>query len=114
MSRADKIKDPGLRSRVTDAFGQLRAGDPSGAVRVLADTFTDTLSAHPELLELTATVRGRAIPIVARWPSFGANLVLDPEGKEPPRIDFVRQRFAVSEALTYYEFLVDLALDRGL
>lgn len=114
MSRADKIKDPQLRSRVTDAYGQLSGGDPSGCVRILADTFTDTLSAHPELLELTATVRGRSIPVVARWPAFGANLVLDPERKEPPRIEFVRQRFAISEALTYFEFLVDLALDQGL
>jgi hypothetical protein len=114
MSRADKIKDPELRSQVNDAYGQLRGGDPSGAVRSLAAAFTGTLSAHPELLELTTTVRGRAIPIVTRWPAFGANLVLDPERGEPPRIDFVRERFAVSEALTYFEFLVDLALDQGL
>ncbi|MGI0151154.1 MAG: hypothetical protein ACREC5_04365 [Thermoplasmata archaeon] len=114
MGRADNIKDPDLRSRVDGAYGKLRGGDPSGAVRMLSDAFIDTLSAHPELLEVTATVRGRAIPIVARWPAFGANLVLDPEHVAPPRIDFVRERFAVSEALTYFEFLVDLAQDHGL
>ena len=114
MTRVEKIKDPELRARVNDAYGQLRGGDPSGAVRVLADTFSDTLAAHPELLELTTTVRGRSIPVVTRWPSFGANLVLDPEHGEPARIELVRQRFAVSEALTYFEFLVDLALDQGL
>jgi hypothetical protein len=114
MGRADNIKDPELRSRMNDAYGTLRGGDPSGAVRMLAATFADTLSAHPELLELTATVRGRAIPIVTRWPAFGANLVLDPEHEAPPRVDVVRERFAVSEALTYFEFLVDLALDQGL
>ncbi len=114
MTRAEKINDPELRSRVIDAYGRMRGGDPSGAVRLLADSFIDTLRVHPELLELTTTVRGRPFPIVARWPSFGANLVFDPDAGDPPRIDFVRDRFALSEALTYFEFLVDLALDQGL
>ncbi len=114
MARAEKIKDAKLRSEVEEAYGQLRAGDPSGAVAILADAFGDLLVRHPELLELSTTVRGRAFPLVARWPAFGANLVFDPERAAPPRIEFIRQRFAVSEALTYYEFLVDLAVDQEL
>ncbi len=114
MNRPEKIKDEALRTRVAHAYGQLRAGDPSGAVRTLADAFVDLLVRHPALLELTTTVRGRPIPLVTRWPAFGANLVLDPEGGQPPRVELVRERFALSEALTYYEFLVDLAVDQGL
>ncbi len=114
MNRSEKIKDDQLRSQVDEAYSRLRGGDPSAAVRLLADAFIDLLAKHPELLEISTRVRGRDFPLVARWPSFGANLVLDPDRKEPPRMEFVRQRFAVSEALTYYEFLVDLALDQGL
>lgn len=114
MTRADKIKDPELRAKANDAYLRLRGGDPTAAVRILAEAFCAALIAHPELLAVTATVRGRAIPLVARWPSLGANLVLDPGGGAAPRVDFVRDRFALSEALTYFEFLVDLALDQGL
>jgi hypothetical protein len=113
MNRPDKIKDETLRSQVADAHSQLR-GDPSAAVRTLADAFVGLLARHPELLDLTTTVRGRSFPLVARWPALGANLVLDPEGGKPPRVEMVRDRFVLSEALTYYEFLVDLAVDQEL
>ena len=52
--------------------------------------------------------------LVMRWPALGANLVAGSVRAAEPAIEFVRERFAMSEALTYYEFAVDVALDHSL
>ena len=48
--------------------------------------------------------------MLMRWPVLGANLAPDSVKAGEPRIDYVRERFALSEAITYYEFTVDTAL----
>lgn len=112
MAKHGTITDPELRALLAEAHGLLRSGDPSAAVHVLADVFIRMVVEHPELRSKTAAVRGgRAMPVLARWPALGANLDLASLGQDKPRIEFVRDRFAMSEALTYYEFTVDLARD---
>ena len=116
MAKHDAVVDEALRSSFDAAFASLRAGAPSDAVRTLADAFLGMLRDHPSLL--TETVAGRAgaarMPLVARWPALGANLVPGSVRAGAPAIEFVRDRFAMSEALTYYEFAVDVALDHSL
>ncbi|HZU71511.1 MAG TPA: hypothetical protein VE990_01950 [Acidimicrobiales bacterium] len=114
MARFDQIKDAKIRDQAAAAHGQLRAGKPADAVRTLADGFLELLSDHPEVMKVSTQVRGRALPVVARWPALGANLVMGSGNGQTPRIEFVRDRFAVSEALTYFEFFVDLAVGQGL
>ena len=113
MPKHDNVADEALRERFDTAFGQLR-GAPTDAVRTLADAFLTMLRDHPQLLEETVATRAGMprVPLVNRWPALGANLVR--EDGSPPRVEFVRDRFAMSEALTYYEFAVDLALDHSL
>jgi hypothetical protein len=109
MAKHDAVQDEALRSSFDQAFAALRGGKPTDAVRTLADAFLGMLRDHPELA--TETVAGRngaRVPLVGRWPALGANLVAGPS------IEFVRDRFAMSEALTYYEFTVDVALDHSL
>ena len=117
MAKHDAVVDEALRSSFDSAFGSLRSGSPTDAVRVLADTFLGMLRDHPSLL--TETVAGgrvgaARVPLVARWPALGANLVPGSVRDGAPAIEFVRDRFAMSEALTYYEFTVDVALSHSL
>jgi hypothetical protein len=115
MAKHDAVKDQALRSSFDSAFGALRGGKPADAVRMLADAFLGMLRDHPALL--TETVAGRngaRMPMVTRWPALGANLVAGSVRDGEPKIEFVRERFAMSEALTYYEFAVDVALDHSL
>ncbi len=109
--RLDRIADPELRSRLTAANDQLRAGRASDAVRSLADAFLWMLRTRPELLDATVPLRaGRSMPLVMRWPALGANLTLASVQAREPEIEFVRERFAMSEAMTYLEFVLDTAI----
>ena len=114
MAKHDKVVDEALRAQFDAAFAQLRGGQPADAVRTLSEAFLAMLREHPSLLEATVATRAGMprVPVVNRWPALGANLVR--EDGAPPRVEFVRDRFAMSEALTYYEFAVDLALDHSL
>jgi hypothetical protein len=114
MAKHDAVKDEALRSSFDSAFGALRGGKPADAVRTLADTFLGMLRDHPSLLTETVAARTGRVPVVTRWPALGANLVAGSVRDGDPKIEFVRERFAMSEALTYYEFTVDLALDHSL
>jgi hypothetical protein len=46
------------------------------------------------------------------FPRLGANLHLA-EG-EPPRIEYQRERFSLSEAITYYEYTLGAAVRLGM
>jgi hypothetical protein len=84
-------------------------------VRALSELFLDVLRAHPELLERWVPLpRGQTALLVTRWPVLGANLDMASVKDGRPRIEFVRERFALSEAITYYEFLLDTAIAEGL
>jgi len=96
------------------AHQMLRQNKPSEAVKELSDIFLAMLDAHPEILDATVPMRGMQMPVVMRWPALGANLVPESVKERKPRIDFVRDGFALSEAITYYEFTVDTAIDQGL
>jgi hypothetical protein len=115
MAKHDAVADETLRKQLDQAFASLRGGNPTDAVRTLADVFLSMLRDHPELLGATVAARaGNRMPMVMRWPSLGANLVTGSVRDGDPKIEFVRDRFAMSEALTYYEFTVDVALDHSL
>jgi hypothetical protein len=115
MAKHDAVKDAALRSSFDEAFTSLRGGKPAEAVRTLADAFLGMLRDHPSLVSETVAGRnGARMPLVTRWPALGANLVAGSVRDGDPKIEFVRDRFAMSEALTYYEFAVDVALDHSL
>ncbi|MGH9197993.1 MAG: hypothetical protein ACRD1T_19950, partial [Acidimicrobiia bacterium] len=96
--KLQKIKDEDLRSRLELAHSQLRAREATEAVRVLADSFIQMLTKHPDLFDATSMVRGRRMPVVMRWPALGANLAPGSIRERNPRIEFVRDHFAMSEA----------------
>lgn len=115
MANLDKIKDDELRGRLADAHRHLRANQPTEAVRILSDAFLAMLAKRPDIAQQTVPVRaGRTMPLVMRWPALGANLSLESVRAGSPKIEFTREKFAMSEALTYYEFTVDTAISQGV
>lgn len=105
------IQDDALRGMVEDAYADIRANDSTAAVRKLAEAFLLLLELKPELTGRPISGQPRAlVPPALRWPTLGADLQLQSLGTgRKPEIKFSRTRFALSEALTYYECLVDLA-----
>jgi hypothetical protein len=115
MPKHDQIQDEAIRALLATAHQQMRTGKASDAVRSVADAYLAMLSKRPEMMDETIELRpGRTILAVMRWPAFGANL--DPQSvvAKAPRIEFTRERFATSEAITYYEYAVEQALAKGL
>ena len=114
MAKPEQIQDGDLRAQMERAYAHMRAGEGTEAVHVLADAFLYQLTHRPEMLEATIEPRpGRQMPAVMRWPQLGANLTLESVLARKPEIEFVRDHFAVSEAITYYEYTLETAIDQG-
>ena len=110
MPKYEEIEDEELRAMMGEAYAFLRQGRGADAVHKLADTLLRTVEKRPSVLRAGATMRGRRMPLLLRWPALGANL--DPRSLRggKPEITFARERFAVSEAMTYYEFMLEVIL----
>lgn len=115
MAKPDQVKDGDLRAQIEKAYQEMRSGKGSDAVRTLSDAYLYLLNKHPEMLDETIEPRpGRQMPAVMRWPALGANLSLESVQQKKPRIEFIRDRFAVSEAITYYEYTLESAIQKGV
>lgn len=114
MAKPDQIQDARLRQMVTDAFDQMRANDPTQAVHSLAGAFMYLLEIKPEIVEEKIEPRaGWKMPFLARWPQLGVNWKKGSLQAGKPEFEFVRDHFALSEAITYYEFTLETAINRG-
>jgi hypothetical protein len=115
MAKPDQVSDPDLRAKIEKAHQQMRSGDGTGAVHTLADAYLYIMEKKPEFLDKKLEMRpGFSIPAVMRWPALGANLSLASVTAKEPKIEFVRERFAVSEAITYYEYTLESAIAQEL
>ncbi len=114
MPKPEQIIDEALREQVQTAYGLMREGKGTEAVKALAVAYLALLKLKPELMEETIEPRpGRKMFAVMRWPALGANLKLDSIQAKQPEIEFVRDRFAVSEAIMYYEYTLESAINAG-
>lgn len=115
MASIDKVKDDELRGRLQEARDQMKARNPTDAVHTIADAFLSMLAMKPEMVESTVPGRaGRRMNVLMRWPMLGANFVQGSVRDGKPEIEFIRDHFAMSEAITYFEFTVDTAIAQGL
>ena len=114
MPRPEEIEDLELRELLTRAHRLMLDAKAAEAVRLLADAYLRLLEMKPEMLTETIELRpGREMPAVMRWPALGANLSLASVRAGKPEIEFTRQRFAVSEAMTYYQYALESAIEHG-
>lgn len=111
MAKPADIANAELRGKVEAAFAAMRAGKGADAVRACADAYLRFLELNPAVRGETVAMRGREIPRLMRWPALGANMSLESVRAGTPQIEFTRDRFSVSEAMTYYQFVLDEILD---
>lgn len=114
MARPDQVQDAELRAQIEEARRQMRGGDGTSAVHTLASAFLYMCDKKPEMLDAGAASRFGQVPMVMRWPALGANLSRESVMARAPAIEFVRDHFAVSEAITYYEFTLDTAVNQRM
>ncbi len=111
MPRHDQIENAELRELLERAFQSLRERDSTQSVRLLVSCFLRAIELEPRVLRRSVSrPNGREIPAVAMWPSLGANLDLASLRAGKPSVEFVRESFSSSEAMTYYEFVVETLL----
>jgi hypothetical protein len=103
-----RIQDQTLRDSLTAAHASLRSGDFPDVVRRAADAYLELLRRKPDLLE---GMIGRFR--VMMFPRLGARMEYEGEDT-PPRLEWDRDTFGFSEAVTYFEFAVDQLVREGL
>jgi len=111
MARPDQITDEKLRELVSRAHREMRANKPTDAVHTLCDAFMYLLELRPALKTSKVEMRrGMQVPFLMRWPQLGANWKPGSVMAGDPQIELVRETFALSEAITYYEFTLETAI----
>lgn len=107
MATLEQITDEGLKAVMQEAHAALRAGDFRGCIEKSCSAYTEYLSRNAKLQETEAAAV--SIPASARrtfgWPQLGVRLVIE-EGQRP-RTEFEKQRYSFSDAISYYEYILD-------
>ena len=119
-SSTSSLADPELRAALTSAEEALDAGDYTRAVHTAVETYTRVVERRPDLLVPFVDRRGefpKPGEGLARrykpggpppWPELGVGLSQDEQNR--PRFEFRKQRFGMSEAITYVEYVLEIAL----
>lgn len=108
MPRYDTIKDPVVKDLLAKAQVDMRGGKAGDAVHAVCDAFMRMMEIKPTLLK--ANLPADDIIHHRQFPRYGAELE-DRNGE--PFIRFDRERFSVSEAITYWEWTLDAAVSGG-
>ena len=101
-TKVDSIRDEQLREAMAAAHASLRSGDFKDVVQRSAEAYLELLRRKPELLEEPG-IMGRMR--IMMFPRLGARL--EREEGAAPTVEWDRETFAFSEAVTYFEFAVD-------
>jgi len=115
MAKPDQVSDQALREMLEHAQQELRKNQATDAVHTLVKALFRLLELKPELI--TENMQPRPdwkIPFLSRWPQLGANWKKGSLEAEKPEIEFVREKFALSEAIIYYEFVLETSIKRGV
>ena len=111
MARPEQVQDEQLREFFVDAQASMRTGKANEAVKSVVSALYRLLELKPELTTEELEPRpGWKMPFLTRWPQLGANFVEGSLAKHEPEIEFVKENFALSEAITYYEFTLETAI----
>ena len=117
MARITDVADASVRDELTAAEALLDDGDYSESVRRSVAIYQQILTERPDLLvvgrpgpaPLSAVAGPRQRPRFQPWPStLGVALTFDDNGK--PLMKFLKDRFMMSEAITFFEHSLDAAV----
>ena len=112
MPSPSDLSDPAFRTAMEDADKLIDGGDYSAASRLLAETFVKLVQSRPDLAAAPAEnphanyAASRAARNVTWPPAGGVRVVYDANSK--PGLEYVRERFSMSEAMGYFEFMMNL------
>jgi hypothetical protein len=106
-AKLDRIQDVSIRQSLSDAQGDLRAGNYPAVVHRASDAYVELLRRKPEMLKGPMGMRH-----IMFFPRLGAHLIMESDGS--PAVVYDREKFTFSEAVTYWEFAVDSVSREGL
>lgn len=108
MPAPSDLTDPQMREAMQRAEALLDDGDYTGASRALADTYLALLAERPDLVPGATAAPGTptAMSRAFTWPPTGG-ITLSVEGGEPG-MQYAKERFGMSEAYSYFEFMMNL------
>ncbi|MEO8456939.1 MAG: hypothetical protein ABI559_03915 [Chloroflexota bacterium] len=106
--KTEKIQDDALRNSLSEAQAALKSGDYRKVVDLSATAYMELLRRKPALLRMPMQLQ-----TVMFFPRLGAHLQLNSTTAEPELI-YDREKFSFSEAVTYWEFVVDALVKHQL
>ena len=102
------------RALVADAERKLDEGDHTGSVRDSAEAYVALVQERPDLVvqpmsfdEIPIDHAREPMPMLGPWPADQGVTVTIAEGAAP-EIVLNKQRYTMSDAITYLEYVVDL------
>jgi hypothetical protein len=108
MTAPSDLTDPVFRDAMQRVETLLDDGDYAGACKATGETYLALLEKRPDLVAGAST--GPHTPLsmsrAIAWPPNGGLLVRVEEGK--PALVFAKDRFSMSEAYGYFEFMLNL------
>ena len=118
MPKHDKISDENMRSLFIQARGEMAEAKGTEAVHTLSYAFVSLLKMKPEITnaeakpgaEYVAKEWTEVFSAELQWPRLGANLIPESIEAGDPKIEFEADQFSISEAMMYYEFAIDTAI----
>ena len=108
MASPSDLSDPTFRDAMQRIEKLLDDGDYTDACRASGETYLALLNKRPELIPGAST--GPHTPVgmsrAIAWPPNGGLRVNVEDGK--PSLAYAKERFSMSEAYGYYEFMMNL------
>jgi hypothetical protein len=113
MAKLDRVEQAEVRANLGRARDEIRAGDATGAVHSCWEAFAALAASAPDLLQKPrpGPPGAPAMKLVMLWPELGANLDKAAAERGDLTVTYDKDVFSLSEAMTYYEFVLDTALE---
>jgi len=108
MASPSDLTDPAFRDAMQGIEKLLDDADYTGASKLAGESYLALLAKRPELIAGAST--GPHTPLAMSrafaWPPTGGLTVRVEDGK--PSLVYVKERFSMSEAYGYFEFMMNL------
>src|SRR6266508_1309093 len=99
-SKLERINDSALRDSLATAQASLKSGNFADVVHRSSEAYLEMLRRDPERLKGMVGMRN-----ILFFPRLGARLIQEQDGS--PAVIYDRETFTFSEAITYFESVVD-------